>query len=280
MADLMEARREGYLLEDFRFFHLRDTAGQELDYHFHEFDKLVIPLSGRVTYEVESSVYPLRPWDILLVKHHTIHKAHIDRTEPYERIILYLDRRYIERSAPETRLMECFDLADRTGRHRLIPDPACREKLAWLLGELEQSLAEEQFGAKTLETAILQHLLVCLDRLALEGIPAPEPGRETSDRKIGQALTYINENLGRELSVDQLSAQVYMSRSHFTRLFRQQTGSPVHTYIRQQRLLYAAKLIRGGMPAGQAAAESGYSDYSAFFRAFRECFGASPSDIK
>lgn len=280
MTEQAEPRREGYLLEDFHFFHLRDTAGQERDYHFHEFDKLVIPLSGRVTYEVESASYPLRPWDILLVKHHTIHKAHIDRTEPYERIILYLDRRYIERSAPEARLMECFEQADRTGRHRLIPDPACREKLAWLLGELELALTEDRFGAKALESAILLHLLVCLDRLAMEGIPAPEPGRELYDRKIGQALTYINEHLSGELSVDRLAARVFMSRSHFMRLFRQQTGSPVHVYIRQRRLLYAAKLIRGGMPAGRAAAESGYTDYSAFFRAFRDCFGASPSDIQ
>ena len=40
--------RAGYLRESFHYFHLRDTAGQELDFHFHAFDKLVILLSGRV----------------------------------------------------------------------------------------------------------------------------------------------------------------------------------------------------------------------------------------
>ena len=38
--------RAGYLREHYRYFHLRDTAGQERDYHFHEFDKLVLLLSG------------------------------------------------------------------------------------------------------------------------------------------------------------------------------------------------------------------------------------------
>ena len=38
MSERFQYSREGYLNEDFRFFHLSDTAGQERDYHFHEFD--------------------------------------------------------------------------------------------------------------------------------------------------------------------------------------------------------------------------------------------------
>ena len=45
--------KAGYLRESYHYFHLKDTAGQELDFHFHEFDKLVILISGRVDYRVE-----------------------------------------------------------------------------------------------------------------------------------------------------------------------------------------------------------------------------------
>ena len=71
--------REGYLKENYHYFHLRDTAGQERDFHFHEFDKVVLLLSGHVDYTVEDITYALKPWDVLLVKHHTIHKALIDK---------------------------------------------------------------------------------------------------------------------------------------------------------------------------------------------------------
>ena len=30
--------REGYLNENYHYFHLKDSAGQERDFHFHEFD--------------------------------------------------------------------------------------------------------------------------------------------------------------------------------------------------------------------------------------------------
>ncbi|MBP5791462.1 MAG: helix-turn-helix transcriptional regulator, partial [Kiritimatiellae bacterium] len=43
---------------------------------------------------------------------------------------------------------------------------------------------------------------------------------------------YINENLSADLSVDLLAEKVYLSRYHFMRLFKMQTGSTVHSYIR------------------------------------------------
>ena len=64
------------------------------------------------------------------------------------------------------------------------------------------------------------------------------------------------------------------------RLFKAQTGSTVHAYVRQRRLLYAAQLIRQGENVNKAAADSGFEEYSTFFRAFRESFGVSPGQLK
>ena len=67
---------------------------------------------------------------------------------------------------------------------------------------------------------------------------------------------------------------------HFMRLFKAQTGCTVHNYIRQKRLVLAARLIREGMSASAAAAECGFVDYSAFHRAFTKTFRVSPGRIK
>lgn len=274
------ASREGYLLESFRYFHLRDTAGQERSFHFHEFDKLVVHLSGRVEYSVESESYPMRPWDILLIGHHTIHRAQIDTSEPYERVILYLDRRYFGRAGSDMPLMGCFASADAQSRHRLTPDEAQRAELAALLGRLEAAAADVELGAQALRETLVVQLLVYINRLALDRDPARRSAvGAPADEKITQVLSYINENLARELTVEELSERAYLSKYHFMRLFKAQTGATVHAYVRQKRLLRAAKLIRGGTPVGKAAEACGFSDYSAFYRAFRACFGASPRDI-
>ena len=272
--------REGYLKENYHYFHLRDTAGQERDFHFHEFDKMVLLLSGRVDYTVESVTYALKPWDVLLVKHHTIHKALIDKSEPYDRVIIYLDGKYFDRIMPNAGLMDCFEQADKSGRHLLSPDGEQRGRLELALEAYEEAMRDENFGAQTMRDTLLMQLLVLINRIYASGAATPERAETPRDPKIAAALSYINENLTRELSVEELAEQMFLSRYHFMRLFKAQTGSTVHAYIRQKRLLYASRLIREGQSAAQAAAESGFSDYSAFHRAFRECFGISPGQLK
>ena len=100
------------------------------------------------------------------------------------------------------------------------------------------------------------------------------------DPKVQEALSYINENLLKELSVEELAEHVYLSKFHFMRLFKAQTGTSVHAYVRQKRLLCAARLIREGSGVQEAAARSGFGDYSAFHRAFKESFGISPGQLK
>ena len=272
--------RAGYLEENYHYFHLRDTAGQERDYHFHEFDKVVVLLSGHVDFTVEDITYALKPWDVLLVKHHTIHKALIDKTEPYDRVIIYLDGKYFDRIMPNAGLMDCFEKADKDARQRITPDDGQQEQLAAALEDYEAAMRDEELGAEAIRDTQMVRLLVLINRIYASGSTGPDRAEATRDPKIGAVLSYINENLGRELSVDELAEQAYLSRYHFMRLFKAQTGSTVHAYVRQKRLLYAARLIREGESAARAAAESGFSDYSAFHRAFRESFGISPGQLK
>ena len=48
MLDRSEVGKRGYLDRDFRLVHLKDSLAQKIDYHYHEFDKLVIFLGGKV----------------------------------------------------------------------------------------------------------------------------------------------------------------------------------------------------------------------------------------
>ena len=277
MAENRPINLAGYLKENYRYFHLKDTAGQERDFHFHDFDKLVILLSGKVDYLVENERYELKAWDILLVKHHTIHRAIIDKSLPYERIIIYLDRKFFDRAFPEARLMDCFETADRSGRHLLEPNMEQISALSQVIEAYEKALEDTGFGSQTMRDTFIMQLLIQVGRVRAV---VPEEAKSSFDPKIEKILSYINENLTSPLSVESLAEQLYLSKYHFMRLFKAQTGSTVHSYVRQKRLMNAARLIREGVPANQAAADSGFADYSAFHRAFRESFGISPGQLK
>lgn len=276
MAD--SATREGYLIENYRYFHLHDTAGQELDFHYHDFDKLVFLLSGRVDYLVEDRSFSLAPGSVLLVKNRVIHKAVIDRTAPYERIIIYLRHGYFEGLVPGAEGMSVFGEDYSSDACYFLPDRSGGKELRRALLQCEAGQKDGRPGAGLLRDTYMIQLLVAVKRLSAGSRPLPAPA--VSDGKIRDTLDYIGAHLSEELSVDFLAGRLYLSRYHFMRLFKSQTGESVHSYILQRRLLAAARLIREGRPVGLAAADCGFGDYSAFSRAFRSRFGVKPSELK
>ena len=279
MSELFQYSREGYLNENFRYFHLKDTAGQERDFHFHEFDKIVILISGSVDYLVEGASYRMMPGDIILVRHHMIHKAVIDVSVPYERIIIYLDSSYVDRFAPDMGLMECFAIAEKRRFCLVRPTEEEWAPVKNQLMRIEESSADDGYAADFLRGTNLAQLLVYINR-AMQKDTGDKTEAVEYNEKIADILSYINENISKELTVDELASRSYLSRYHFMRLFKSQTGYTVHNYIRQKRLTLAARLIREGMSATHAAAACGFTDYSAFHRAFTSTFGVSPSKIK
>ena len=131
--------KRGYLLEDFRLFHLRDSQGTEVDYHYHEFYKVLFLLSGTGSYAVEGRRYLLKPGDVVLLKNHCVHKPEFKVGQPYERVILYITPAFLQReSVTSCRLDACFCHPDgpvlRLSERRW-------QKLLTLLTELEQELS-------------------------------------------------------------------------------------------------------------------------------------------
>lgn len=269
--------QKGYLHQNFRLFHLCDKKEEEFNYHYHDFNKIIIFLSGNVTYLIEGKAYFLKPWDILLVHHHDIHKPVIDPSKEYERIILWMKNDYQpEPSAAPENLYECFQRAsDRS--FNLIRSPASlQEKLKQLIAELELSLKSREFGSEILSNALFLQFMVYINRIFLKSSCIAEESFLKYNPAIEQVLKYINTNLGSDLSVDVLASRFFLSRYYLMHKFKTETGYTVHQYVTSKRLIQANHLMSIGVPAGKAAALSGFSDYSVFSRAYKKMFHQSP----
>lgn len=282
MLDRSEVGKRGYLNEDFRLFHLKDSRAQELDYHYHEFDKLILLLGGRVTYVVEGVTYFLKPWDILLVQHNLIHRPVIDPAEPYERIVVWLGREWsARRSDPEEPLDTCFDTTRERGFHLLRTDGERRLHYMQLIQSLEAALRSEEFGSRRMADTLCQQLLVGVNRDVLRSRTAQEERDSYRvDPKMEEILKYIAVHLEEELTVDLLAKRFFLSRYYLMHRFKAVTGYTVHQYISQKRLLRAGELIRAGVPVMKAAEQAGFGEYSTFLRAFQNTFHMSPREFR
>ena len=282
MLDRSEVGKRGYLDRDFRLVHLKDSLAQKIDYHYHEFDKLVIFLGGKVTYVVEGVTYFLKPWDIVLIQHNLIHRPIIDPAEPYERVVIWLGREWLERrSDPGEALDTCFDTTRERGFHLLRFDGERRLDYMRTIQRLEEATRSREFGAARLADTLCQQLLIQVNRDFLRANTAPaETDSYHLDPKMEEILHYIAANLEGDLSVDALAARFYMSRYYLMHRFKEITGYTVHQYTVQKRLLRAGELIREGVPVMKAAEQAGFSEYSTFLRAFQNTFHTSPKNFR
>ena len=106
---MAEYEKRGYLLENFRLFHLRSEQGTKVDYHYHEFCKILLLLQGSGGYYVDGQRYLLRSGDIVLLDSHSIHRPELEGDAPYERIILYISPEYLrQQSTADCNLQSVF----------------------------------------------------------------------------------------------------------------------------------------------------------------------------
>jgi len=273
---MSEAVNKGYLLENFRLFHLRDKRAQRVEPHYHEFDKLVFLISGAVDYSIEGVCYRMQPGDLLFVRHHDIHRPVISPDSVYERIVLWITPDFLERSSlPEEPLWRCFDETAARRRCLCRPGSDAALRLKRIALALEKALQDDAFGSRTMVDAYFRQLLVEAGRCAFSAQPNL-PG--DVDPKIDEVLRYINLHLAEPLSVERLAAICYLSRYYFMRRFKESTGYSVHGYVQQKRLAAAAELMEEGMSVTDTSLTVGFTDYSSFLRAFHKAYGASPRE--
>lgn len=266
--------KTGYLKEDFRLFHINDQTKKDFSYHYHDFHKIIVFISGKVTYHIEGKAYHLKPRDILLVSQGAIHKPEIDPSVPYERYIFWIRD---DLSCQE--LNTCFQKANDRSFNLVRADSALQERLKDLLPEIEQTLQNKHFGDTVLRNALFTQFMIYINRIFLRTSSSPDKKTYSSDTQVEQLLKYINRNLSENLSIDQLANRFFFSKYHMMRKFKTETGYTIHNYITSKRLLLARSLINEGTPVMKAAQISGFNDYTTFVRSYKKQFGNAPSHV-
>lgn len=272
-----EKVKRGYLNEDFHFFKLKDQKKTEFEFHYHDFDKIIIFISGDVTYIIEGKSYKLKPWDILLVGKNDLHLPIISDSVTYERMILWLNPDFLAaHNKNDCNLLNCFELAKERKLNLIRTGKLDITMLKQCLTELEASINSTAFGSDILKNALFIEFMVKINRLFL-GMDIEQSLEDVKyDARIEALLNFINTNLNISLSIDQLSEKFYINKYYLMHLFKQETGFTLYSYIQKKRAMKASELILQGIPAGEVCDLCGFGDYSTFVRTFKKEFKLSP----
>lgn len=97
--------------------------------------------------------------------------------------------------------------------------------------------------------------------------------------RIEKALTIIHRAEGKELTLHELAAQVHLSESRLSHVFKAEVGIPIQRYLLWYKVMQTAFNIGRGMSLTDAAEAAGFADSAHFSRTFRAMFGITPSQI-
>lgn len=95
-------------------------------------------------------------------------------------------------------------------------------------------------------------------------------------RQVDDILTYINSHIASPITLSQLAEEFYLSESYICRIFKAATGTTINKYVTARRISIAKALLSDGAGVMEAYEKSGFTDYSAFFKAFTKAVSISP----
>lgn len=117
-------------------------------------------------------------------------------------------------------------------------------------------------------------ILALLEERALTSPELPLPTSEAA-LAVAEALRF---NPGDSRAVPELAASVHTAERTLQRAFLAETGMTLRQWRRRNRMAAAATLLRNAARLSAVAHRVGYTDDSAFRRAFRAHFGMAPSE--
>lgn len=128
-------------------------------------------------------------------------------------------------------------------------------------------VAEVRYGV----LALLRHL--CTHYI----VSKPAGMGSAANEHVKKAITYIRKNLTRPIILDEIAADVGVSKFHLSREFKAFTGKTIVQTVNLIRCNEAKRRIDGGMSVSAAAAECGFENLSYFSRTFKKQYGSLPS---
>ncbi len=260
--------------KDYEIFYYSDSVLDRVSLHHHDFYECFFFISGNVTYYIEGKTYDLKPGDIVLVNTTELHQLSVkDHSVPYERIVLWIDKSFLSGFTTEkTDLSSCFyTKKDNVIRLNLEQ----QQKIKTILHKILSIEKYTGMGSDLLYKAYFIELFVQLNMFFMYNSIPPDTDIKKSTM-ITDIIEYINNHLDEEITLDRLSEYVYLSKYHLIREFKKHSGTTIHKYIIQKKLIHAKELILKDVPITNVYKQCGFGDYSNFFRSFKKEYGVTP----
>lgn len=235
------------------------------DRHTHEEYALGVIEQGVQQFRHKGNSYQAPPMSLITVNPDEVHDGEAFR-DGYTYRMIYVGESYLHGL-----------FGEEFGRHGLHGFSAPTVHDPVLGARLHQALFALDGENRPMDELLAPVLFDLFDTYAT---PRPmDSPMDASREAVSRAVEHIHANVVDAPSLESLAAIADLSKFHFLRMFKRQTGLTPHAYIVRHRVHHARKAMEQGSSPAEAAISSGFADQSHLTRRFKAMYGVTPGSF-
>lgn len=227
---------------------------------------LIFCIEGKGIISTPETEIHLSANEFCLIKKDTPHTYHSDSNTPWSIYWIHFDGEKADDICLTIPIHNSISLrsADRTGRVAMFTD---------FFKILEKGITSEKV------LYISMQLWSLLSSFAFNNLYANNAEDEVS--RVENAMKFMKKHIRKQLSLNEIAEHEKMSASHFSSIFKNQTGYSPLNYFILLKIQEACRLLSlSGMSIKEIAFHLGYSDPYYFSRIFKKTIGVSPREYR
>jgi AraC-like DNA-binding protein len=250
----------------------------------HENFEMVYIKKGDAVFEISGDPAYIGPNDIIIIKPNQSHKFQVKSESGCEFIVLnfkFTDKGHSDFS--EISLGDFLNFVSGRESGAFIKlKISQKNEIITILNRILKERESSEIGSELLNYLLVMELFIHISRaLKMEWENSIKGKSPKLKELIHIAVSYINNNFERDISLGDIAKYVFLSPSYFTRAFKEEVGMSPINYLLKVRVERAKELlVETSMKISEIALSVGFSNQQRFNEIFKKYAGTSPLQYK
>jgi len=255
--------------------------------HHHAEYELSLFVSGSGTYSAGDKIYDFLPGDIFLFgsnEQHLITEIKSDEFGELDILNIHFSPRLLWANGDEAilPLIKLFSARSESFSNMLSRENPHTAEIRSLIHDIEREFTEKKDCFELKLKTILYSILICIFReYGYVQKNTNVSMNEQTRLQLSNALDYIDNNLGENLTLENIAKKATMSKTYFSTVFKKYNGISLWDYIHIKRIEMAKDLLRNSeLTKIEISEKCGFSCVANFYKTFKHITGKTPGDYK
>ncbi|MCR8657906.1 helix-turn-helix transcriptional regulator [Paenibacillus endoradicis] len=244
----------------------------QLVYHTHLSYEIYYFHAGKVNYLINDRIYKLESGDMILMHGMTLHKAHLEQNDCYERTIIHFDPFYFTQSIQPSYAPDLLIPFNKLKNIRLSFNEPVRNEIEAILHKLVLLQKSSEPFAEQRSHIVLLELMLLIYTQCQQPLQEIKQTHHisTKENHVQNIISYIEDHYYQDVSLEHIQQALHLNKFYLSKSFKEVTGTTIFQYMLERRI-YAAKvlLINSCNKITDISYEVGFKHPAHFSRSFK-----------